>query len=162
MATCGNCKAEGQTVEHVRGCYSNSGTTLTKPTEVTGFAAAYVASVPTAADFQPMALTVPDSKYALVGNDDVLRFYEVRTGKKAGKWFGVQFLDLLVGAPGDWNHYPVKGDSKKAIMAEVNKAPLAAALRYSTEFTRCAVCESPLSDPESIAAGIGPVCATRF
>ncbi len=148
MPKCGNCKEEGQTVEHVRQCYSTV-KTMERPV------------AREASDFQPMAMVTPDSKYAITGADGVLRFYNLRTGKK-GQWKGVRFLDLLVGHPGDWASFPVKGLNRKFVMDEIAKNPKAAALRYAEEFTRCAVCDSPLSDPESIAAGIGPVCATRF
>ena len=154
MPTCGSCKLEGQTVEHVKICYEQKRATITA--DVTGFAQTYVQS----SDFRPMALVLPDSKYARVGIDGQLRFYEVRTGK--GKWAGFQFLDLLVGAPGEWRKLPIKGEEKKAVLAALGTDPKAAAVLYSKEFTVCAVCGSPLSDPESLATGLGPICARRF
>lgn len=156
MPTCGNCKQPGQTVEHVRSCYSGHYATLeATPVTPTEFAEKYVQ----AREFKAMALVndVADSKYALVTDDKII-FYEVRTGTK-GRWEGVQFLDRLVGAPGDWQRYPVKGAAKTAIMAKLDKD---AAIRFSKHFTVCAVCSSPLSDPESLAAGLGPICAKRF
>lgn len=161
MATCGNCKAEGMTVEHIRGCYASKGTVLTETKPVLSpLAANYVAN--RASDFKPMAITddVPNSKYALVREAGPV-FYEVTTGRK-GKWVGFLFLSRLVGHPGDWKRTPVKGDAKKDILAEIGQDPKAAAIRFSKEFTICAVCGSPLSDPESLALGLGPICATRF
>lgn len=161
MATCGNCKSQGQTVEHVKACYAEKRATLTAtPVVLDSFSKSYVES----RDFTPMALDVPDSKYALVregSTDDQTVFYEVRSGRK-GKWTGFQFLDRLVGAPGDWRRTPVKGTAKKNIIAEIAVSPKAAAARYGKEFTACGVCNSPLSDLESMALGIGPVCAKRF
>jgi hypothetical protein len=159
MATCGCCKAQGQTVDHIKSCYE---TRRAAPIEVSPFVQAYVAS----RDFQPMATAttpwgnVPDSKFALVIKGNI-QFYEVRTGSK-GKWKGFRFLDRLVGHPGDWARYPVQGSEKKAVMAQIAEDPKAAASSYGKHFTLCGVCNSPLSDPESVAAGIGPVCATRF
>lgn len=156
MATCGNCKQEGQTVEHIKGCYAaHRGTTITA--EVGPITQQYVES----RDFRPMALTLPDSKYALLDGQGGITFYEVRTGKK-GKWTGFQFLDRLVGHPGDWMRYPVKGAAKAQVLDAISVDPKAAAICFSKHFTVCAVCGSPLSDPESMAAGLGPVCATRF
>jgi len=40
--------------------------------------------------------------------------------------------------------------------------PHAAAVAYGKEFGKCAVCAKELSDPESVARGIGPVCAERY
>lgn len=160
MATCGNCKQQGQTVEHIKYCFAEKhGTTLLATEEkpaVEGFAKAYVES----RDYRPMVLTLPDSKYALVNSEGVIVFYEVKTGK--GKWDGMQFLDRLVGAPGDWQRYPVKGQAKAQTMMLLNMDAKASAILFSKHFTICAVCGSPLSDPESVARGLGPICAERF
>lgn len=144
MPTCGNCKLEGQTVEHIRGCYAKKNHNV-------------------AVLDRPMALetpTVPDSKYALYDDEGKIIFYEVKTGK--GKWAHMQFVDHLVGAPGDWQHYPVKGEAKRRVLLDIDMNAKAAAVRFGKHFTVCACCGSPLSDPDSIAAGVGPVCAARF
>jgi len=144
MATCGSCKEQGQSIEHIRNCYASKKTSV-------------------AILDRPMALetpTVPDSKYALYDGQGKIIFYEVRTGK--GKWAHMQFLDHLVGHPGDWMRYPVKGETKRQLLLDIDMNPKAAAVRFGKHFTVCAACGSPLSDPESIAAGVGPVCATRF
>lgn len=39
--------------------------------------------------------------------------------------------------------------------------PKAAALRYAQESGRCYLCGRTLTTPESIAAGLGPICASR-
>lgn len=49
--------------------------------------------------------------------------------------------------------------------AEILKAaadPKSAAIAYGRKFGCCSICKRELSDPESIAAGIGPVCSARF
>ena len=58
--------------------------------------------------------------------------------------------------------YPVKFNKKDMILSAIAREPEAAAVRYSKHFTVCAVCGSPLSDPESMERGLGPVCAERF
>lgn len=40
--------------------------------------------------------------------------------------------------------------------------PATAALAYSRHFCRCSVCHAILSDPRSVAEGIGPVCRAKF
>lgn len=150
MATCGKCKAQGQTVAHIRACYAApAGNVLTK--EV----------------FMPMALAtpavkveIPSSKYALPKEDGKIIFYDVRKGTK--KWAGFTFVDRLVGHPGDWMTYPVKGENKIHVLDQIAHDPKAAALLFSRTFVICAACGSPLSDPESLAAGFGPICQMKF
>ena len=143
MPTCGNCKTEGQTIDHIKACYANKGGVAVME--------------------KPMALeipTVPESKYALYDGQGKIIFYEVKTGK--GKWSHMQFVDRLVGHPGDWMRYPVKGKAKADVLLGLDMNPKEAAVRFGKHFTICACCGAPLSDPDSIAAGVGPVCATRF
>lgn len=158
MAICGNCKAPSQTVEHIKECYAHARSTV-RTIEITGFAKNYVEQ----RDFHPMALSLdlPASKYAL-HDEDGLKFYDVRIGKAGTRWDGFRFVDRLVGHPGDWARYPIKGEARKSVLADIAQHPRESAVLFSTEFTVCAVCGSPLSDPESLARGLGPVCAERF
>lgn len=159
MPKCGNCKQDGMTVEHVKECFAGRYATLTDEPKVTGFAQGYVESQ----DFVPLAFmnSLPASKYA-VETPEGLKFYEVQVGKPGTKWDGFRFVSHLVGHPGDWAKYPVKGAARKELLAELSVDAKAAAVLFSKNFTVCAVCGSPLSDPESLALGLGPVCATRF
>lgn len=50
----------------------------------------------------------------------------------------------------------------RALLAEFEGAPLAAAMRYGKLSGRCCSCGRELTDPESIDAGIGPICAGKF
>lgn len=149
-AKCGKCGATGQTVAQIRACYGvATGTVLTKaPT------AAPKVATPTA------TTEIPESKYALARADGTVIFYDVTHGKK--KWEGYTFVSHLVGHPGTWATYPVKGAAKAEVLSRIAADPKAAALLYSTTFTVCACCGAPLSDPESLAAGFGPVCVLRF
>lgn len=159
MATCGNCHKADQTVEHIRECYQQRYTTLAEtPVNPSGFAKAFAQQA-----FAPMALApvVPDSYYAL-RTEKGLVFYRVRTGKKDDKWKGFQFVDRLIGHPGDWKTVPVMRGDRHAVLNTLAVDPKAAALLYSHEHKLCAVCQSPLSDPVSLAEGIGPICAKRF
>lgn len=156
MATCGSCKQEGQTVEHIRACYTqNRGVVLAERP--------VVQPVREQRDYRPMALNidVPASHYA-IETQEGLKFYEVRIGKPGTKWDGFRFVDRLIGHPGSWKEIPVKGASRLEVLRYLAPNPMEAAVRYSREFTVCACCGSPLSDPESMARGLGPVCAERF
>jgi hypothetical protein len=47
-------------------------------------------------------------------------------------------------------------------ISEVLADPRSSAIAYGKTFGKCSVCNRDLSDPESVALGIGPVCAKRF
>jgi len=49
-----------------------------------------------------------------------------------------------------------------ALLQELNADPLAAAMKHGKLSGRCCSCGRDLTDPVSIEAGIGPVCATKF
>jgi hypothetical protein len=146
VATCGSCKQSGVDVAHVKACYGRA-PEVQKPTP----------------DYDPrfVAEYVPDSDYALQAPDGTYAFYRVRRPKK-GKWQGFTFVDRLVGHPGGWATYPVKGASKTGVLQGLATDPKAHALAFSREHGVCACCGSPLSDPESIARGFGPICIERF
>jgi len=160
MAKCGSCQQEGMTVEHIKQCYAAKYSTLTQEApKVSPIAQRYVESK----DFRPMALSldVPASQYCLE-RDGELKFYRVRIGKAGTRWDGFRFVDLLIGHPGDWQKRPLKGIERKAVLEAIAANPQEAAVRFSKEFTICAVCGSPLSDQESLERGLGPICAGRF
>jgi hypothetical protein len=98
---------------------------------------------------------IPFSKYAVV-EDGVLTFWEVKAYK------GVAYLRLLIGAPGQFNRVKVGFDRAARVAAEIKTDVLAAAQRFATHYTCCAVCGAELSDETSVALGLGPVCRRRF
>lgn len=151
MATCGKCQATGVDVAHVRACFSVSSRVP-------------VPTAPRTPNYHRdhVAEYVPDSQYALQATDGSYVFYQVRRGKKDTRWAGFVFVDRLVGHPGDWAKYPVKGDSRIGVLRGLAVDPKAAAQAFSREHGVCACCGSPLSDPFSIANGLGPVCIQRF
>lgn len=50
----------------------------------------------------------------------------------------------------------------RAMIAEFEADPLAAAIKYGKLSGRCCSCGRDLTDPASIEAGIGPICAAKF
>lgn len=54
------------------------------------------------------------------------------------------------------------GDDVKAIIMGAAHDPLSAAIKYGKVSGSCSCCGRELTDPKSIAAGIGPICATKF
>lgn len=57
-------------------------------------------------------------------------------------------------------------DEKRAalwtLLKELREDTRGALAKRGRELGWCCVCGRPLSDPESVAAGIGPICAERF
>lgn len=86
-------------------------------------------------------------------------------GKNAGAIYVVehssdQYLGKIVGGKF------VKAFSCQPVMAErvleVAANPKEAAIAYGKQYGSCACCGRELSNPESVALGIGPICAGRF
>ena len=153
MATikCGKCKGTHATVAEVKACYSAQTLPSLETPTTQALAAKYV----------KVGLDVPNSHYALETAEGI-KFYEVSRGKAGSKWATFTFVSHLVGHPGTWMKYPVKGAAKVEVLSAIATDALAAAQRYATEFTVCAKCGSPLSDPDSIHWGLGPDCRKAF
>lgn len=76
--------------------------------------------------------------------------YVKRSGEYLGKVDGIVFK-------------PVSGgESAAATLLEIAVDPKAAAVAYGRETGVCACCGRTLTDPESVAAGIGPICAGKW
>lgn len=53
-------------------------------------------------------------------------------------------------------------DDKRSLLEALLADPKAAAIEYGHRTGSCCVCGRTLTNPESVAAGIGPICAGRF
>ena len=105
---------------------------------------------------------VPSGRYALNGADGIMRFYQVEHGKAGGRWASYLFVSQITGAPGGFHHNPLRGfDARKAVLEQIAAEPDEALRRFGRELGICGCCGSPLTNAESRAAGIGPVCATK-
>lgn len=100
---------------------------------------------------------VPEGYYAVdsaTGNND-LDFYKVDCPQD-GKWAGRVFVKRVIGGHPET---PVRGTEAKAALGRIAAAGWqAAAERYGQEIGRCGKCNRTLTDEESRAHGIGPVC----
>jgi len=79
-----------------------------------------------------------------------------------GRWNGwvfVKELDNKIGSQRPGHTYKGK---RKEHLVEILKDPKAAAVAYGRETGTCGCCGRTLTNPESIEAGIGPICASRF
>lgn len=105
----------------------------------------------------PDLTAVPESKYALIDGDGVTRFYEVVRRKS-----GAVFVNLLIGHPGDWKRVYLSKARQNSVGVRIAGNPKAAAKLFADRHGVCAKCLSPLSDEESIRAGLGPICRNAF
>ncbi len=99
---------------------------------------------------------VPAGRYA-VEHEGVLKFYRVDKPTE-GRWAGFTFLKVQAS---DELH-PIKNfDYKRTILTEIAIDPKAASERYGQELGHCGICGRTLTDEESRAIGIGPVCRSN-
>jgi hypothetical protein len=114
--------------------------------------------------------TLPSGRYAVPGGDTRLKirvdnlvldsssnpkwndwiFVKDAAEHGAGKRYGMQ-------RPGQ----KYQGDVEDALRSIMDD-PKAAAVAYGQLVGKCAICNRTLEDADSIAAGIGPICAKRF
>jgi hypothetical protein len=106
---------------------------------------------------------VPAGRYAIkekTGLGEQWRFYEVQDGK--GKWQGYKFIKRLIGAPGQYQKNPLSREARIPIMKVLESDPQKAMTDYGLQSGVCGKCSSPLSDPVSLARGIGPKCLAKL
>jgi hypothetical protein len=106
---------------------------------------------------------VPDGYYALhdlEGYANDINFFRLNTGKKGGRWEGVQFITHVVAGGHD---HPIKGTEGRGKVYDAirEQGQNEARMLYGQEIGRCGVCNRMLTDDTSRALGIGPVCAGR-
>lgn len=108
--------------------------------------------------FTSLIEKLPVSKYALPRKDGSgWDFFEIVVRRN-----GRRYINRLIGAPSDWRREYLTLHLQSAAIRAISEDPKAAAVAYAERHGRCAVCDSPLSNPESIMRSMGPVCAKRF
>jgi hypothetical protein len=103
------------------------------------------------------APAVPDGRYA-VEEDGTLRFFHLRNGKAGTRWEGFVFIDIQASD----DLHTIRDRARKARIVALIAADLeAASRRYGQELGVCGRCGRTLTDEESRAYGIGPVCREK-
>lgn len=97
---------------------------------------------------KPKAVPVADGFYVLADN-----IYKVQTSPNSGRSYA-----KVLNANGSFNFVP--GGIAK--LAKAEKLTLELAKKYGKLYGMCVICGRTLTDEESIAAGIGPICAGKF
>jgi len=85
------------------------------------------------------------------------------TGKNPGAIYvkqGDEYLGKVVA--GAFKCVATCGDERRDEIVAVAGDPAKAAVAYGKVVGACAICARELTDPESIARGIGPICAERY
>lgn len=113
---------------------------------------------------RPELPDVPAGRYAVevpggeeTDGEPVLRFFKVDRPQAPSRWAGYTFVKQLA-SDEEW---PVRGRRAKAVLEEIAKDPAAASARYGHEIGSCGICGRTLTDAESRARGIGPICADK-
>lgn len=88
----------------------------------------------------------------------VVKFFKVRNPTE-GQWAGRTFVDVQAGN----EFYPVKPvAAKREVLKRIAEDPEMAMTLYGRELGQCGYCGRTLTNEESRARGIGPVCAEKM
>ena len=125
------------------------------------------------ANAQPVSMTALDAAFARAGN--VLKRPKLRvegmviypapaTGRNAGALYVRTDDRVYLGkiAGGRFVRSRECTDAQEAALLAVAADPIEAAVRYGRLTGNCACCGAALTAAESVARGIGPICAERF
>lgn len=105
----------------------------------------------------PDASELPAARYS-TGPEGSSRFFQI--DRPGGRWAGRVFAVELFGSPGD---YRKERRRAREVVDLIQADGVEESMRqYGQRSTVCGVCHSPLTNDESIAFGIGPVCRGRL
>lgn len=105
--------------------------------------------------------TMPEGRYALQDNDAKWSFFQVDKPDK-GRWAGYTFIKRLIGAPGQYRKETVQATVRYSILDRIERDPKKAMVDYGLQSGVCGRCASPLTDPDSLTRGLGPVCRNKL
>lgn len=103
--------------------------------------------------------TAPEGKYAVSDSQGYPVIVEV--SKPTGRWEGYTFVKSVPMIPNGTDE-PVRGVEATHILNAIERDPVTAAVNYGRMTGRCGQCNRRLSDPTSVAMGIGPECRSNF
>ena len=110
---------------------------------------------------QAPAVDVPAGRYAVATEDgatNALAFYKVDRPTE-GRWAGYTFVKLIVSD----DEQRLSRAASQAVLAKIAEVgPAEASALYGHEIGSCGVCGRTLTNDESRARGIGPVCIERM
>jgi hypothetical protein len=120
-----------------------------------------VVTLPGKADTVTAAkVTVPNGRYALTAPGETqAKFYRVNSPDK-GSWKGYTFVSEIVGGGlGGWGaQRNIRGAAADAVLKAIAVDPQRAMADFGHLTNHCGKCKALLTDEQSVANGIGPVC----
>lgn len=119
---------------------------------------------------------MPEGRYALRLEEPTNNIREAGQGKNMawyfyqidkpidGKWKGYTFIKRLIGGgdDGGYRKVDVPSSTRNGIMARIERDFKKAMLDFGLQSGSCGHCGRALSNPESLARGIGPICAGKM
>lgn len=104
---------------------------------------------------------IPEGRYAVTGSDGETDFFLVQKPER-GRWAGYTFVKKLIACGGFGNEFRkvrVNRETREKVLRQINQAGVREAmLRFGREVGACGHCGRNLTNDESRALGIGPVC----
>lgn len=107
--------------------------------------------------------SLPAGRYAITGKDgESVRFFRVDV--PGGKWGNHRFLKEMHSAgQAGFNAYPVRDkDFARKVLTYLSRSPEEHLRAFGRKLGVCGRCGLALTDDESRAAGIGPVCVNKI
>jgi len=109
---------------------------------------------------------VPAGRYAITGDDGSTVFYKVDRPTE-GDWAGYVFVRMLVAQGGHGlaalGQVKLGVPQQRSVLDRIAEAGVAeSSARFGHDLGHCGVCGRELTKDESIARGIGPVCAEKM
>jgi hypothetical protein len=106
---------------------------------------------------------IPDGRYAVYRKPiKAWLFFRVVTKEDRRDGLSYRVVQRLHGAPGDFRYSRVTTDEWQLAVNEIGKDPGLHSTLFGLKVGACGICGSPLTDPTSIAMGIGPICARKY
>lgn len=152
--TCGKCKAKHPTVADVRDCFAGKRSGEPSPDTPAPTTNPY-------AELRALAEQLPNVKrgrYAIRNTADTGWLFYVVDKPTQGRWTGFTFVKRQ--ASDDLLDIGI-AHQISAVKEILEMGARESAITYGREIGACSMCGRTLTDPESIAAGIGPVCAEK-
>jgi hypothetical protein len=113
---------------------------------------------------QDLLPDIPHARYAIqeidftISPEPVWKFYQVDKPQE-GRWAGRTFLK----AQASDELWPIRDKARiRVVLEAILHDPTKAMIDYGRQIGHCAICGRTLTNEESIAAGIGPICAGRY
>lgn len=143
---CAHCKGYHPSIEDVRVCASHDNFVRAGSPRPTNWQAAMMTLEPTKAPTEM-------GMYRQTATGDLFRVYKAQTGSH------LLCKRLVKLSSGNWT-FIYAGAARTQVKAH-ERLGLDEAKEFGQQFGVCCCCGKLLTDPESVAAGIGPVCAGK-